>query len=257
MPFADARHGRPVNLQPLQVQYQDYAIWQRDELSGERLQALKNDWIKQLSGVEPLELPTDHPRPATPSYRGDSVAFEIEPALLQPFEQLCRSEGATLQMGLLALVALLLQRYSRQDDFAIGVPIWGRNHPDLEPLIGFFVNTLPIRCRFEGSRSFRQLLAQVRDSSIAAYEHQELPFEQMVEVLQVERDISRNPLVQVMLQLLDLPEAVTSFVDGLELGELPSGVEAAKFDLDWAFRRSADQALQGSVTYAKIGRAHV
>ena len=112
--YTAAQAGRPANLQPLAVHYQDYALWQRDRLSDERLQALTSYWLEQLSGVEPLELPTDHPRPATPSYRGDSVAFEIEPALLQPFEQLCRSEGATLQMGLLALVALLLQRYSRQ-----------------------------------------------------------------------------------------------------------------------------------------------
>ena len=126
---------------------------------------------------------------------------------LEPFEALCRSEGATLQMGLLALLALVVHRYSRQEDFAIGVPSWGRNHPALEPLIGFFVNTLPIRMRFSTELSFRELLAQVKASSIAAYEHQELPFEQMVEALQPERDRSRNPLVQVMLQLIELPDA--------------------------------------------------
>ena len=130
------------------------------------------------------------------------------------------------------------------------MPIWGRNHPDLEPLIGFFVNTLPIRCRFEPGLSFRQFLAQVRDSSIAAYEHQELPFEQIVEVLQLERDTSRHPLVQVMLQLLDLPEAAHEQLAGLQLEALPSGSDSAKFDLSLAFRRGGDQALQGSITYA-------
>ena len=116
-------------------------------------------WLGQLEGLEPLELPGDRARPALPSYQGGRVSFQIGADLLGPFEELCRSEGATLQMGLLAVVALLLHRYSRQDDVAIGVPIWGRNHPDLEPLIGFFINTLPIRTRFRGEPSFRQLLA--------------------------------------------------------------------------------------------------
>ncbi|MFM7454191.1 MAG: condensation domain-containing protein, partial [Cyanobium sp.] len=140
----NARHaGRASELPPLRVYYHDHTAWQRQRLSGDRLQTLKDYWIPQLTGLEPLELPVDHPRPATPSHRGASLTFQITPELLAPFEQLCRLEGATLQMGLLALVALLLHRYSRQDDVAIGVPIWGRNHADLEPLIGFFVNTLP------------------------------------------------------------------------------------------------------------------
>ena len=198
------RKSQPPQLQPLKVHYQDYAAWQRQRLSGDRLQRLHDYWIHELTGLEPLEVPTDHPRPATPSYRGESISFQIEPALLVPLEELCRSEGATLQMGLLALLALLLHRYSRQDDFAIGIPIWGRNHPDLEPLIGFFVNTLPIRSRFSAEISFRELLNQVKTTSIAAYDHQALPFEQIVEALNLERDTSRNPLVQVMLQLIEL-----------------------------------------------------
>ena len=152
------RSGQPPQLQPLKVHYQDYAAWQRQRLSGDRLQTLKDYWIPQLTGLEPLELPADYPRPAIPSHRGGSVSFQITPELLAPFEELCRLEGATLQMGLLALVALLLHRYSRQEDFAIGVPIWGRNHPDLEPLIGFFINTLPVRTRFTPEQSFRELL---------------------------------------------------------------------------------------------------
>jgi len=167
------RIGRDPGLPPLPIHYPDYAVWQRQRLSGERLQDLNDYWISQLRDLEPLELPSDHPRPATPSYRGESVCFQIEPALLEPFEDLCRREGATLQMGLLAVVALLLHRYSRQEDFAIGVPIWGRNHPDLENLIGFFINTLPIRTRFQTNQTFRDLLSQVKESSIGAYDHQE------------------------------------------------------------------------------------
>ena len=244
------RSGQPAALPPLRVRYHDYAAWQRQRLSGDRLQTLRDYWIPQLTGLEPLELPTDHPRPATPSHQGGSVSFQISPELLAPFEELCRLEGATLQMGLLALVALLLQRYSRQDDFAIGIPIWGRNHPDLEPLIGFFINTLPVRTRFEPQQSFRQLLQQVKTSSLAAYDHQELPFEQMVEALNLERDTSRNPLVQVMLQLIELPEASLHNLDGLTVETIPSKSESSKLDLSLYLRRSADCGLQGSIAYA-------
>lgn len=244
------RTGRSAQLEPLSIHYPDYAAWQRQCLSDGRLQELNDYWIGQLRDLEPLELPSDHPRPVTPSYRGESVCFQIEPALLEPFEELCRREGATLQMGLLAVVALLLHRYSRQADFAIGVPIWGRNHPELENLIGFFINTLPIRTRFEREQSFRELLVQVRDTSIGAYDHQELPFEQMVEALNVERDTSRNPLVQVMLQLIELPEAGLEQLDGLAVQSLPSRSDSAKLDLSFDLRRSADQGLSASITYA-------
>jgi amino acid adenylation domain-containing protein len=244
------RSGRSVELAPLPVQYQDYAAWQRQRLSGDHLQSLKEYWIPQLTGLEPLELPSDSPRPTTPSYRGASHAFGIAPSLLAGFEALCRSEGATLQMGLLALLALLLHRYSRQDDFAIGVPIWGRNHPDLEPLIGFFINTLPIRTRFTPQQSFRQLLQQVKASSLAAYDHQELPFEQMVEALNLDRDTSRNPLVQVMLQLIELPPATLSDLDGVEVEPVAGSNESSKLDLSFYLRRSSDQGLTATISYA-------
>ena len=242
--------GRSPQLEPLSIHYQDYAAWQRQRLSGERLHELNDYWIGQLRDLEPLELPTDRPRPAMPTHRGGSVGFRIEPALLEPFEELCRQEGATLQMGLLAVVALLLHRYSRQDDFAIGIPIWGRNHPDLEKLIGFFINTVPIRLRFAPEQSFRELLAQVRATSIGAYDQQELPFEQMVEALGLPRDASRNPLVQVMLQLIELPEAGLEQLDGLAVQVLPSRSDSAKLDLSFYLRRSADQGLSASITYA-------
>ncbi|CAK6686936.1 Tyrocidine synthase 3 [Synechococcus sp. CBW1107] len=247
----NAHHSkRSPQLKPLSVHYQDYAAWQRQRLSGERLQELNDYWIGQLRNLEPLELPSDHPRPAMPSHRGRCVEFTIEPQLLEPFEELCRREGATLQMGLLAVVALLLHRTSRQDEVAIGVPFWGRNHPELENLIGFFINTLPIRTRFQANQTFRDLLRQVKEASIAAYDHQELPFEQMVEALNVERDTSRNPLVQVMLQLMELPEAGLEQLDGLAVQSLSSGSDSAKLDLSFYLFRSADQGLSASITYA-------
>ena len=242
--------GRSADLQPLPVLYQDYAAWQRQRLGGNRLRKLKEYWVAQLMDLEPLELPTDRARPAMPSYRGESVAFRIEPTQLEPFEEFCRTEGATLQIGLLALVALLLHRTSRQDDFAIGVPIWGRNHPDLESLIGFFINTLPIRPRFEARQSFRKLLAQVRDSSIRAYDHQELPFELMVEALNLPRDTSRNPLVQVTLQLIELPGATLQMLDGPEAEPLPCGPETCRFDLEFVLRRAPRGGLNGQILLA-------
>ncbi|MCP9888743.1 amino acid adenylation domain-containing protein [Cyanobium sp. ATX 6A2] len=246
----NAHHSnRSPQLPPLTVHYQDYAAWQRERLGGQRLQQLKDYWMPQLIGLQPLELPWDHTRPASPSYVGGRVSFRIEAELLRPFEELCRTEGATLQMGLLALVALLLHRYSRQDDFAIGVPIWGRNHPDLEPLIGFFINTLPIRTRFQREQSFRELLRQVKDTSVQAYEHEELPFEQMVEALQMERDTSRNPLVQVILQLMELPDASLQGMEGLQVEQLAAKGTASKVDLSFQLCRTADQGLQGTVSY--------
>jgi amino acid adenylation domain-containing protein len=243
------RMGRPPELAPLRVRYQDYAALQRQRLSGEHQQELKAYWIEQLKDLEPLELPTDHPRPVTPSHRGDRVCFQIEERLLVPFEELCRGEGATLQMGLLAVVGVLLHRYSRQEDFAIGVPIWGRNHPDLEKLIGFFINTLPIRMRFEPELSFRELLAVVRETSIGAYDHQELPFEQMVEALNVERDTSRNPVVQVMVQLMELPESSLRNFDGLQVEPLPTESQSSKLDLGFQLQRDSQHGLSGAISY--------
>jgi amino acid adenylation domain-containing protein len=244
------RTGRSPGLPPLRLQYQDYAAWQRQRLSGERLRKLSEYWTGELEGLEPLELPGDRARPVMPSHGGGSVSFEIGAELLGPFEELCRGERATLQMGLLAVVGLLLHRYSRQEDFAIGVPNWGRNHPDLEPLIGFFINTLPVRLRFGGERSFRDMLVQARERSIGAYEHQELPFEQMVEALNVERDTSRNPLVQVMVQLMELPESTLQNFDGLEVESLPTRSASSKLDLGFRFHRNSHKGLSGSITYA-------
>ncbi|MFN5195217.1 MAG: condensation domain-containing protein, partial [Cyanobacteriota bacterium] len=244
------RSGRPPRLQELRVRYQDYALWQRQRLGGADLQRLQHYWRSQLAGIEPLELPGDHPRPAMPSHRGGSVPVRIGPPLLGALEELCRSEGATLQMGLLALVAVLLHRYSRQADVAIGVPSWGRIHPALEPLIGLFINTLPIRTRLEAEQSFRELLRQVRATALAAYEHQELPFEQMVAALTVERDTSRNPLVQVMLQLFEQPQEPPPSLVGVALETLDAPNDACRFDLEFFLRHGPDGGLEGQLVYA-------
>lgn len=244
------RDGRPPALKPLSVHYHDYAAWQRRQLSGERLQQLRHYWLQQLRALEPLELPSDYTRPAKPSQHGGSVSLEVGAELLAPFEALCRSEQATLHMGLLAVVALLLHRYSRQDDLAIGVPNWGRNRPELEPLIGFFINLLPIRSRYEPQQSFRSLLRQVRRHSIAAYEHQDLPFEQIVDAVCPERDASLIPLVQVVLQLLDLGRPSLNAMQGITSERLPCASEGVKFDLEFYLRRTSVGGLVGNLVYA-------
>ena len=250
--FYNASLGsRCPQLKQLTVQYQDYAAWQRLRLSGSRRKALKNFWAAALAGVEPLQLSSDHPRSASPSHHAASHSFQIEPYLLNTFEQLCRSEGATLKLGLVAIVALLLHRYSHQHDFAIGVAIWGRSHPDLEPLVGCFSNTLPIRTRFSPELTFRQLLAQVKATSIDAYEHQELPFEQMLEALNLDQDSSRNTLVQVMLQLIELPEESFLKFDGLEVERLSIKCESSKDDLKFSLYRREDGGIQANLVYAK------
>jgi len=256
--YNSQRAHRPPEILPLTVQYHDYATCQHERLSGQYLGKLKNYWIPQLTELEPLELPTDHPRLTIPSNQGGSVSFQIEPGLLALFETLCRAEGATLQMGLIAIIGLLMHRYSRQDDIVIGIPHWGRNEAGsrikaarpLLGIVGFFINTLPIRSLFNQQRSFRELLQQIKATCLEAYDHHELPFEQMVEALNLERDTSRNPLVQVMVQLIEFPPASLDNLDGLEVEQVSATSETSKLDLSFYLRRSTDQGLNGSITYA-------
>ena len=242
--------ARDSRLLPLSVHYQDYGQWQRRRLTGERRNTLRDYWVAQLQSLEPLQLPTDHPRPIVPTHRGASVALGVEPELVKAFEAICRERGATLQMGLLTVVSLMLHRYSRQDDFAVGIPVWGRNHPDLERIVGCFVNTLPIRIQIDPQESFSQLLAQVRDSSIAAYRHQDFPFEKMVESISPERETSRNPLVQCMFQLVDWPAPTLAGLSGLQSENLVERAECARFDLEFFLRRSDQGGIAGELLYA-------
>ena len=195
--------GAESNLRELPVQYADYAIWQRSELEGQRLEQLLQYWREQLKGVSPLELPTDHPRPARPTYRGAKHRFELPEALVSQLKLLSQTAGVTLHMTLLAAFQTLLSRYSGQLDIAVGVPVAGRSHAELEDLIGFFVNTIVLRTDLSGDPTFRELLGRVRQVSLAAYDHQDLPFEKLVEELRPERQLSRSPLFQVMFQLLN------------------------------------------------------
>ncbi len=197
----------PASLPELPIQYRDFAAWQQDWFLGTDQKAQIAYWKQQLADINALQLPTDHPRPALASYRGAHVPIEISKSLTLEVHSLCRSEGATPFMALLAVFVSLLYRYSGQDDILIGTPISGRNRLEIENLVGFFVNTLVIRADLAGDPTFREVLRRVRDVTLAAFAHQDVPFEKLVEELQPTRDLSRNPFFQVMFQFYSPPRA--------------------------------------------------
>ncbi|CCH98921.1 non-ribosomal peptide synthetase [Microcystis aeruginosa] len=195
-----------VDLPELAIQYADFAVWQRQWLQGEILENQLNYWKKQLTGAPPLlELPTDKPRPATANFRGHSISFQIDSELTEKLKLLSQKSGVTLFMTLLAALNTLLFRYSGQDDILIGTPTANRNRQEIEPLIGFFVNTLVLRNSLEGNPNFSGLLQQARNVVLEAYANQDVPFEQVVDGLEIERSLSYNPLFQVMFALQNAP----------------------------------------------------
>ena len=250
------REGRAAALPALPVQYADYTLWQRsvlgDESEGESaISRQLSFWRDRLSGLpDQIELPFDHGRPAVSSYRGGSVGFELSASLHAGALELARGSGASLFMVLQAGLVALLTRLGAGFDIAIGSPIAGRTDGALDDLVGFFVNTLVLRTDASGDPSFRELLGRVRADNLAAYAHQELPFERLVEVVNPVRSLSRHPLFQVMLTLQN------QGVAGLELCGLEARAEEvssgrSKFDLSVsvAERRDAEGALldRGSV----------
>ena len=194
--------GREPTLPALPIQYADFALWQRQYLRGETLDRQLTFWRAQLSDAPPLlELPTDRPRPPVQSYRGAHYEFALDAALTARLKHLAQAQEASLFMVLLAAFNVLLARYSRQEEIVVGTPIANRHLAEIEGLIGFFVNTLVLRTSLAENPTFAELLTQVRQTTLAAYDHQDLPFEQLVDALQVERTLSYSPLFQVMLVL--------------------------------------------------------
>jgi amino acid adenylation domain-containing protein len=219
--------GRPSPLPELPVQYTDFAVWQRERLQGEALEAQARHWRETLAGVPALlELPTDRPRPAMQSYRGASEPASVS---MNSVRELAGREGATPFMVVLAAFQELLRRWSGQEDVLVGTPIANRTRAEIEDLIGLFVNTLVMR-RPEGASTFRELLAGVRSGALEAYAHQDLPFEKLVEELGVERSLAHSPIFQVMLVLQNAPVTALSLA-GLELSPVTVAAETAKFDL--------------------------
>src|SRR5215211_2833432 len=198
--------GEPSPLEEPPVQYADYALWQRQWLTGEVLEEQLGYWKDQLAELPVLELPTDHPRPAVQTHRGARRSLTLPESLTRSLKELSRQEGTTLFMVLLGAFQALLARYSGQEDIAVGSPIAGRNQAETEELIGFFVNTLVMRTDLSGDPSFREVLSRVREVALGAYDHQDLPFEKLVEELQPERDLSRTPFFQVFFNMQNMDD---------------------------------------------------
>ena len=245
--------GRPASLPKLSLQYAEFAVWQRDLLKGEVLDQQLAYWRRQLQGVPVLRLPQDRPRPLIKTYRGARLPVQFPADLARRLRSFAQSESATTFMTLLAAFQVLLCRYSGQEDVAIGSPIAGRNRAELENLIGFFVNTLVLRTDLSGDPTFRELLQRVRKVATDAYAHQDLPFEMLVEMLQPERDLSRNPLFQVIFQVQNMPS-----LSGAASSIKPAPVSrpsldiysgTAKFDLELSLIEDA-QGLTGHFEFS-------
>jgi hypothetical protein len=239
---------REVELEPLPIQYGDWAEWQREWLDGAILADQLNYWKEQLEGAPPvLELPTDRPHLSSQIHYGATERFEIDEELTTKLRVLSRAEGCTLFMTLLSAFQILLSRWSNQQDIIIGTPIANRARPEIEGLIGFFVNTLALRTRLDESLSFKELLQRNRETCLGAYAHQDLPFEKLVAAMQPERRLTHSPLFQVMfnmnnavLQNLHLPGLQSTFFDG--------DVEATKVDLHLMMREHS-HIIEGNVSY--------
>ncbi|HVR99010.1 MAG TPA: MupA/Atu3671 family FMN-dependent luciferase-like monooxygenase, partial [Thermoanaerobaculia bacterium] len=233
-------------LEELPLQYADFALWQRRWLAGETLTQEVAWWRERLAGApEEIPLPGDRPQAAAPSNRGESCRATLSlPAELGP---LCRAQQTTLFMVLLAAFASLLSRWSGEEDLVVGTPIANRNRVETEGLIGFFLNMLPLRVRLEGQPTFADLLATVREGALAAYGHQDLPFEKLVEALQPSRHLGRTPLFQVSLTLQNTPFAPVE-IPGLSWRPLPVGTGTAKFHLSLALTEVAG-GLDGTLEY--------
>ncbi|EDX71145.1 amino acid adenylation domain protein [Coleofasciculus chthonoplastes PCC 7420] len=240
--------GKSNPLTPLPIQYADFAIWQRQWLSGEVLDNQLSYWQKQLQGSPALlELPTNYPRPSQQTFRGHRQRFQLNPELTQQLKSLSQKTEATLFMTLLAAFATLLYRYSSQSDIVIGSPIANRNRKEIESLIGFFVNTLALRINLDENPSFNELLAQVKRVALEGYAHQDLPFEKLVEAIQPERSLSYSPIFQVVFVLQNAPLGNLELPE-ITLTRLEIETETAKFDLLLSMRET-EQGLTGVWEY--------
>ncbi|ARU62801.1 hypothetical protein CBW65_18855 [Tumebacillus avium] len=241
--------GGEANLPELPVQYADYALWQREWLQGKVLDAQIGYWKQQLDGAPPVfQMPTDRPRPAVQSYRGATEYFTIPLAVAEQLKLLSKREGVSLYMTLLAAFHALLFRYSGQDDISVGSPVAGRHRGEIEELIGFFVNTLVMRTQLSGDMTFADLLHQVREVTLNAFAHQDVPFDKLVEELAPERDLSYSPLFQVLFVLQNAKYETVQF-PGLATEEFFVDSGTAKFDLTLQMQEEA-HGLVASLEYS-------
>ncbi|MFT8895308.1 MAG: condensation domain-containing protein, partial [Lacticaseibacillus paracasei] len=252
--YGARQRGRVPDTSPLPVQYADYTLWQRSLLGDgqdpeSRFSQQADYWRKTLAGLpDCITLPTDRPRPELSSYQGARIPLVIDATITKKLKQLARYNGASLFMVLQAALAVLLGKMGAGDDITIGTPIAGRTDSALEDLVGFFVNTLVLRIDLSSNPDVGQLIAQVRDRSLSAYAHQDLPFERLVEILNPTRAQNHHPLFQVMLVLQNLADADIS-LPGLDVTLAETEVPTAKFDLTVGLSENGD-TLQGDIEYS-------
>ncbi|WP_338524404.1 amino acid adenylation domain-containing protein [Pseudomonas batumici] len=248
--YAAFSQGLDDPLPPLALQYADYAVWQQQHLQGERLQAQTRFWSEHLSGAPGLlELPTDHPRPQVQSYLGATLALELPAGLSARLRQFSQQQGLTPFMTLLGAWSILLSRLSNQAQVVVGTPVANRPRQETEALIGFFVNTLALRVDIQADSRVDQLLAQIKATTLDAYSHQDLPFEQVVEALQPERSLGHSPLFQAMLVLGNTPRDQALALPGLELTPLPQVTGTTQFDLSLSLNDDGE-TIHGQFEYA-------
>jgi amino acid adenylation domain-containing protein len=227
-------HHRPSPLPPLPIQYPDFAIWQREYLQGELLERQLSYWRGQLAGIpELLDLPTDRPRPAMRTARGQTVVGSLPRSLAEAVRELSERAGVSPFMLILAVFQALLHRSTGQEDIMVGTPIANRHYAEIEVLVGFFVNTLVMRANLAGDPAFVDLLTQVRETALEAYAHQDLPFERLVEELQPSRNLSHTPLFQVSFVYQNIPRGRQELSE-VSLAPLDFANEVARFDLTLA-----------------------
>ena len=238
--------GKPADLPELPVQYADYAVWQRQWLQGEALEAQLTYWKDKLGGELPvLELPTDRPRPAIQTHRGAIESLALPKELTDALQAMSRREGVTLFMTLLAAFKTLLYRLTGQKDTIVGTPIAGRNRTELEGLIGFFMNTIVMRTDLSGNPTFRELLGRVRETALGAYAHQDMPFERLVEELAPERDLSRTPLFQVFFNHIVAMGDKAADLPGLEAEAVGGLDRESKFDMTLTVLEGEERLVGG------------
>lgn len=246
--YAAFSQGNSSSLTPISIQYADFAQWQRDWLQGELLEKQMSYWQQHLQDLPVLELPLDRPRSALQTYRGATQSIGFSQSLTEALVALSQQENVSLFMVILATFQNLLYRYTGQEDIVVGTPIANRNRSELEEVIGFFVNSLVLRTNFSGNPTFRELLQRVREVALGAYAHQDIPFEQVVQALQPQRDLSYHPLFQVALALQNTN--ISPFeLPGLIVSQFELQLDTTRLDLEFHLWQTP-AGLQGRMTYS-------
>jgi hypothetical protein len=241
--------GRPSPLEPLAIQYADYALWQREWMRGEVLNQQLGYWKRKLEGAPPvLELPTDRPRPAVQSFRGGRERLRLSVELTEGLKRMSKQEGATLFMSLLGGFNVLLSRYSGQGDIVVGTPVANRGRVEVEGVVGLFVNTVVMRTELSGEASYREVMRRVKEVAVEAYGRQGVPFERVVEEIRPERNLSHNPLFQVWFVLQNASTEQLS-MGGLKLTSIRLNRVQTRHDLQLSLWETPD-GLRGSFEYS-------